>query len=816
MQRPIRRSKKDRLMKFTLSWLKDHLDTTAPLAEIVATLTRIGLEVEHVENPAAKYAGFVVARVIEARQHPNADRLRVCIVDAGDGAPVQVVCGAPNARTGMRGVFSPVGTFIPGKNVTLAKGVIRGVESNGMLCSEAELELSDDHDGIIDLPEDAPVGIPYAAYAGLDDPVIEINLTPNRPDATGVSGIARDLAAAGVGELKTQQPAAIPGAFDCPVKATLDFSADDAHLCPAFAFRLVRGVSNGASPDWMQKRLRAIGLRPINALVDITNYLTFDRGRPLHVFDAAKVSGALRVRRAKAGESLLALDGKTHPLDESMVVIADDRGVESIAGIMGGEHSGCDADTTDVLIESALWDALNIAQSGRKLGIVTDARYRFERGVDPAFCIPGAELATQMVLELCGGQASSLVVLGSPDKPAKLIAFPFSEVARLTGLDIAQAEGETILHKLGFANEGGKVAVPSWRPDIDGKADIVEQIVRIAGLDRVAMRPLPRLSASVPAPVLTLLQKRTRLSKRALAALGLREAVTWSFISKPKAQLFGGGSAALALANPIAADLSDMRPSLIPGLVAAADRNARRGQRDVGLFEVGQIFLGDGEGDQRMAAAALRRGQAKALGSGRHWAGGGGIVDLFDAKSDVMALLAALGVSMAAVQVVPGGPGFLHPGRSATLQFGPQNVIGWFGQLHPSAAEALDAEGPLVGFEIVLDRIPAPKARPTRAKAKLDRVEFMPVERDLAFLVARDVRAGDIVKAALSAERGLIAGAQAFDVYEGAGVPDGHKSVAIAVTLQPRERTLTDSEIEAAMAKIVAEVAKKTGAALRG
>jgi phenylalanyl-tRNA synthetase beta chain len=803
-------------MKFTLSWLTDHLDTQASLGEIVETLTRIGLEVERVENPAAKYAGFVVARVIEAKQHPNADRLRVCMVDFGEGAPVQVVCGAPNARTGMRSVFSPVGTFIPGKNITLAKGVIRGVESNGMLCSEAELELSENHDGIIDLPDDAPIGEAYSAYAGLDDPVIEINLTPNRPDATGVSGIARDLAATGIGELKTKAPASIPGAFDCPVATTLDFSAEDAHLCPAFAFRLVRGVNNRASPEWMQKRLRAIGLRPINALVDITNYITFDRGRPLHVFDAAKVAGALHVRRARAGESLLALDGKTHALDESMVVIADDNGVESIAGIMGGEHSGCDENTKDVLIESALWDPLNIAQTGRKLGIVTDARYRFERGVDPAFCVPGAELATRMTLDLCGGQASHLIVVGSQATPAKIIDFPFSEVARLTGLDIARSEGETILRKLGFVVDGGRVVAPTWRPDIDGKADIVEQIVRIAGLQRVETRPLPRLSAGVPKPVLTLLQKRTRLAKRALAALGLREAVTWSFISKSKAELFGGGAPALALANPIAADLSDMRPSLIPGLVAAADRNARRGQRDVGLFEVGQIFLGDGENDQRIAAASLRRGAAKAQGAGRHWAGGGGAVDVFDAKSDALALLATLGVSPGAVQIVPGGPAFLHPGRSASLQFGPQNMIGWFGELHPSAVEALDAEGPLAAFEIILDRIPAPKARASRAKAKLERLDFMPVERDLAFVVPLKARAADIVKAALGAERGLIVGVQVFDVYEGQGVPSGHKSVAIAVTLQPRERTLTDAEIEAAVAKIVAEVARKTGAALRG
>ncbi|MGD0641013.1 MAG: phenylalanine--tRNA ligase subunit beta [Roseiarcus sp.] len=804
-------------MKITLSWLKDHLETTASLGEIVDALTRIGLEVEGVEDPSAKYKGFVVARVIEAKQHPNADRLRVCMVDAG-GAPVQVVCGAPNARTGMKSVFSPVGTFIPGKNITLAKGVIRGVESHGMLCSAAELELSNDHDGIIELPDEAPVGVAYAAYGGLDDPVIDIALTPNRPDATGVAGIARDLAAAGLGTLKTQAPQPVVGTFNCPTAVKLDFAPADAQLCPAFALRLVRGVSNGPSPEWMQKRLRAIGLRPISALVDITNYVTFDRGRPLHVFDAAKVKGALHVRRARAGESVLALDGKTYALDESMVIIADDNGVESIAGVMGGEHSGCDEATRDVLIESALWDPANIAQTGRKLGIVTDARYRFERGVDPDFCVPGADLATNLVIDFCGGEASRLILAGDPTRPKRAIEFPYGEVERLVGLDIPQSEGEAILARLGFTIENGKAIVPNWRPDIEGKADIVEQIVRIVGLDRVPMTPLARLESGVPRPVLTLSQKRTRAAKRALAALGLREAVTWSFIAKPKAELFGGGAPALALANPIAADLSDMRPSLVPGLVAAAERNARRGLKDVALFEVGQIFLGDGENDQRVAAAAVRRGMAKAKGEGRHWSGATGsfsAVDAFDAKSDAMALLAALGIAANAVQVVPGGPAFLHPGRSASLQFGPKNIAGWFGELHPSACEALDAEGPIVAFEIVLEAIPAAKARPTKTKAKLERSEFMPLERDFAFVVKEGARAGEILKAALGADRALIAGADVFDVYRGPGLPEGHKSVAITVTLQPRERTLTDAEIEAVVAKVVAEVAKKTGATLR-
>jgi phenylalanyl-tRNA synthetase beta chain len=800
-------------MKFTLSWLKDHLDTQASLAEIVETLTRVGLEVEGVEDSSAKYTGFVVARVIEAKPHPNADRLRLCMVDAG-GAPVQVVCGAPNAVTGMKSVFSPVGTYIPGKKITLTKGVIRGVESNGMLCSAAELELSTDHTGIIELPDDAPVGAPYATYAGLDDPVIDVSLTPNRPDATGVAGIARDLAAAGLGKLKTHAPRPIAASFDCPTAVKLEFAPEDARLCPAFALRLVRGVNNGPSPEWMQKRLRAIGLRPISALVDITNYVTFDRGRPLHVFDAGKVRGALHVRRARAGESVLALDGKTYALDDSIVVIADDDGVESLAGVMGGEHSGCDETTRDVLIESALWDAPTVAATGRKLGIVTDARYRFERGVDPDFCIPGAELATHLVTDFCGGEPSRLIVAGDPVKPKRAIDFPYSEVKRLLGIDIPQSDGEAILERLGFALRDGKAIVPSWRPDVEGKADIVEQIVRIAGLDRVPPAPLPRLNEGVPPPVLTPLQKRTRLAKRALAALGLREAVTWSFIAKPAAELFGGGKPELALANPIAADLSDMRPSLVPGLVAAAERNARRGFADAALFEVGQIFFGAGEDDQRVAAAAVRRGFAKARGEGRHWSGGGP-VDAYDAKSDALALLAALGVAANAVQIVPGGPAFLHPGRSATLQFGPKNIAGWFGELHPAALEALDAEGPLVAFEIVLDAIPPAKARPTKAKLRLERSEFMPVSRDLAFVVAESAPAGDILKAALAADRALIAAADVFDVYRGAGVPEGSKSVAIAVTLQPRERTLTDTEIEAAIAKVVAEVGRKTGATLR-
>ena len=810
-------------MKLTLPWLQDHLETTASVTEIAETLTRIGLEVEHIDNPAAALKDFVIADIISAVQHPNADRLRVCMVDMGGSAPVQVVCGAPNARAGLKSVFSAPGTYIPGKKITLGKGVIRGVESLGMLCSAAELELANESDGIMELPDDAPVGTPYAAWAGLDQPVIDINLTPNRPDATGIHGIARDLAAAGLGEFRNPGIAPVTGKFPCPVSVTLALSPEDAHLAPAFALRLVRGVNNGPSPAWMQERLKAIGLRPINALVDITNYLTFDRGRPLHVFDAAKVQGALVVRRAQAGETIAALDGKTYTLDAGMVVIADDQGVESIAGIMGGQASGCDENTTDVLIESALWDATNIAQSGRKLRINTDARYRFERGVDPAFCVPGLELATHLVMQLCGGEPSALVLAGTLPQRDLQIDFPLSEVKRLTGVEIPATEMAETLEKLGFGlqRDAGNasrmtVTVPSWRPDVEGKADLVEEIIRIAGLDRVISAPLPRETASVPAPVLTLLQKRTSLARRALAARGLVEAVTWSFISAEKARAFGGGKPELALANPIAADLSDMRPSLLPGLIAAAQKNADRGTGDTGLFEVGQIFKGDGEKDQRLSVAALRNGSARPQGTGRHWSGASGKVDVFDAKADALGLLALLGVAGAAVQVVPGGPAWFHPGRCASLQFGPKNIIGHFGELHPGILEAMDASGPMVAFEFILDDVPAPKARPTKARPKLDLPELRPLERDFAFIVDEHVRAADVLKAAQAADRVLVAGISLFDVYEGAGIAPGKKSLALAATLQPREKTLTDVEIEAVCAKIIAEVAKKTGGSLRG
>jgi phenylalanyl-tRNA synthetase beta chain len=809
-------------MKLTLNWLKDHLETEASLDTIVETLTKIGLEVEEVKDPARALGGFVIAAVLEAKQHPNADRLRVCTVDFGGAAPMQVVCGAPNARAGMKSVFAPVGTYIPGKKSTLGPGVIRGVESNGMLCSAAELELSEDHDGILDLPAEAPVGTPYAQWVGLD-PVIDINLTPNRPDAMGIAGIARDLAAAGLGTVTTPTVEAITGSAPCPVKVRIAFEGADTVLAPAFALRLVSGVSNQPSPDWLQAKLRSVGLRPINALVDITNFLTFDRARPLHVFDAKKVSGDLVVRRAAPGETLKALDGKTYQLDPSTVVIADDSGPVSIAGIMGGEATGCDETTTDVLIESALWSPNAIAATGRKLGIVSDARYRFERGIDPAFTLPGLDLATRLVLDLCGGTASSVTLAGAVPEPDTRILFPYSEVRRLTGLDLPSAEMQQILEALGFIIAGSPgnadlihVKVPSWRPDVFGKADLVEEVIRIAGVDRVVSTPLARQSASIPAAILTPLQKRTRQAKRALAASGLVEAVTWSFVSHEQAVLFGGGAPSLALANPIAADLSDMRPSLLPGLIAAIGRNAARGAGDLALFEVGQVFKGDGEKDQRIAVAAVRGGTAKPSGSGRHWSGAAGAVDAFDAKADAMALLDALGVPTGGLQIVAGGSSAFHPGRSAILRFGPKGVLGCFGEIHPSVLAAMDVSGPLVGFELILDDISAPKSKPTKAKARLDLSDFMPLQRDFAFIVDRAVEAGAIVKAALGAERTLVTDVVVFDIYEGQGVAPGMKSVAITATIQPREQTLKDTEIEAVMGKIIADVSKKTGAVLRG
>ncbi|AID33909.1 phenylalanyl-tRNA synthetase beta chain [Mesorhizobium sp. USDA 4775] len=802
-------------MKFTLSWLKDHLETDASLDEIVERLTSIGLEVEHVDDKSS-LKPFVIAKVLTAVQHPDADRLRVLTVDTGDGKPpVQVVCGAPNARAGLIGAFAAPGTYVPGIDVTLTVGKIRGVESHGMMCSERELELSDEHNGIIDLPADAPVGTSFASYAHLDDPVIEINLTPNRPDATSVYGIARDLAASGLGTLKSAAVEQIPGKGETPVKVVIEAP----ELCPGFALRLVKGVKNGPSPKWLQQRLIAIGLRPISALVDITNYVTFDRGRPLHVFDAMKVAGNLVVRRARDGEKVMALDGREYTLTSDMCAIADNNGVESIAGVMGGEHSGCDEYTTDVLIESALWDPITTARTGRTLGIITDARYRFERGVDPEFMVPGVELATRLVLDLCGGEPAETEVVGYAGHKPKIVSLPLSEVTRLTGIEVPKAESLDILSRLGFKPQGSgdvvDVAVPSWRPDVDGKADLVEEVMRIHGVDNIAPQPLGAHDA-VNSKILTTLQIRTRTAKRALAVRGMMEAVTWSFIPAKHAELFGGGQTALKLANPIAADMSDMRPSLLPGLIAAAQRNADKGIGDVALFEVSGTYEGDGADQQRRVAAGVRRGTAKLDGSGRSWAGNSGPVGVFDAKADAIAALEACGAPVERLQIEAGGPAWYHPGRSGTIKLGPKTVLGTFGEFHPKTMEGLDVSGPLCGFEVFVDAVPEPKAKPTKTKPKLELSAFQAVKRDFAFVVDKAIEAGTLMRAALAADKKLITAVSVFDIFEGASLGADKKSIAIEVSIQPVEKTLTDEDFEALAKRIVENVGKQTGGVLRG
>jgi phenylalanyl-tRNA synthetase beta chain len=800
-------------MKFTLSWLKDHLDTDASLDQIVERLTSIGLEVESVDDKAA-LKPFVIAKVLTANRHPDADKLQVLTVDTGDGKPVQVVCGAPNARAGLIGAFAAPGAYVPGIDVTLSVGKIRGVESHGMMCSERELQLSDEHNGIIDLPADAPVGTSFAAYAHLDDPVIEINLTPNRPDATSVHGIARDLAASGLGTLKGGKVEPVAGDGECPVKVSIEAP----ELCPGFALRLVRGVKNGPSPKWMQQRLLAIGLRPINALVDITNYVTFDHGRPLHVFDASKVAGNLVVRRGREGDKVLALDGREYALTSEMCVIADDNGVESIAGVMGGEHSGCDENTTDVLIESALWAPLNVARTGRTLGIITDARYRFERGVDPEFMVPGVELATKLVLELCGGQPTRTDVTGYAGHTAKVVSLPLSEVKRLTGIEVPKAESLDILTRLGFGVSGDgdvvEVSVPSWRPDVDGKADLVEEVMRIHGVDNIAPQPLGAHDA-VNGKILTTLQIRTRSARRALAVRGMMEAVTWSFIPARHAELFGGGQDSLKLSNPIAADMSDMRPSLLPGLIAAAQRNADRGLGDVALFEVSGTYENDTAEGQRRVASGIRRGTAKLEGSGRNWSGNAGNVGVFDAKADAIAALEACGAPVDRLQIETGAPAWYHPGRSGVIKLGPKVVLGAFGEFHPRTLEGLDVSGPLCGFEVYVDAIPEPKAKPSKTKPKLELSAFQAVKRDFAFVVDKAVEAGTLTRAALAADKKLITGVSVFDVFEGASLGEGKKSIAIEVSIQPVEKTLTDQDFEALAARIVENVKKQTGGALR-
>ncbi len=804
-------------MKFTLTWLKDHLASDASLDTMMTALTDLGHEVESVENPETTLGAFRIARVIEASPHPNADRLRVCRVEtfpqgpAGPSEEVQVVCGAPNARTGLIGVFAPPGTHVPGTGVDLKPGVIRGVDFNGMLCSERELMLSDNHDGIIELPHDAPLGMRFIDYRGLNDPVVHVKITPNRPDALGVRGLARDLAARGIGELKPLDIPVIEGGFPCPIAVSIAPELK-ASGCPLFTGRVIRGVRNGASPAWMQARLKAIGLRPISALVDITNFFTFGLNRPLHVFDAASVAGSLHIRSARAGETLLALDGKTYALQPGMMVISDERGPESLAGIMGGEASGCTAETTDVFVESAYWDPITIAATGRALKINSDARYRFERGVDPAFTLPGLDLATRMILDLCGGEASDLVSDGAVPDTTRSYAFDPSAVQRIVGLDVEPQDQRRILADLGFAIEGTRATPPSWRPDILGEADLVEEIARVASLSRLEGKPLRRVQIGVPRPILTPQQIRERTARRMLAGLGYNECVTYSFVDETSATLFGGGGDQTRVDNPISSEMTHLRPDLLPGLLQAASRNQARGFADLALFEIGPVFHGGEPGEQSLQATALLVGGT----APRDPFGSRRTVDVYDAKADAEAVLAALGAPVRA-QITRGVANWWHPGRSGVIGLGP-NALASFGEIHPAVLKSMDVKGPAVALTVLMAAVPMPKSRtPTRPALRLS--DLQAVERDFAFVVDERVEALVLVNAAQGADKALIESVRVFDEFNGekaeAQMGKGKKSIAVTIRLQPTEKTLTDAEIEAVGARVVEKVMKATGGVLR-
>jgi len=802
-------------MKFTLSWLKEHLETDAPLATLTDALTALGLEVEHVHDPASELAAFTVARVKSAEQHPNADRLKVCIVETAD-AEVQVVCGAPNARTGMMGVFAPPGTHIPGTGLHLKKGKIRGVESNGMLVSEREVGLSDEHEGIIELADDAAIGTPFAEVAGLNDPVIDIALTPDRGDCAGVRGIARDLAAAGHGTLKLLPQVTVAGSGASPIGVRFDFPEGAEDACPLFAGRLIRGVRNGPSPCWLQDRLRAVGLRPISTLVDITNLFTLDRARPLHVFDADKVKGDLVLRLSQPGQAIDALNDKSYEIgDDQVCVISDDTGVVSLGGVVGGVSTGCTEETTNVFLEAALFDPMRTAETGRKLGIESDARYRFERGVDPEGVLPGIEAATALIIELCGGEAGETVATGArPDWRRTLHLRP-GRPAALGGLDIPVERQKAHLTALGFEVADGadgrlEVVPPSWRSDIDGEADLVEEVLRVEGYDEIPPVSL-RKSSAITRPAVAHGFKIAGQVKRALASRGLNESVTWSFMAGGIAAHFGFQHDGLRLLNPIASDLDVMRPSVLPNLIQAAGRNAARGLPDSALFEVGPAYRDPSLQGQLRVASGVRAGSA----APRHWSDPDRSVDAFDAKADALAALEAAGAPVVNLQTTTDAPDWFHPGRSGVLRLG-ANVLAHFGEIHPMTLQALDVEGPIAAFEVFLDAVPAPRRKAGTARPLLDASPFQPVARDFAFLVDAECPADSVLRAAKAADRGLISDVTLFDVYEGKGVPEGKKSLALTVTLQPREATLTNDQIEAVAAKIVSQVAKQTGAVLRG
>ena len=797
-------------MKFPLSWLKDYLQTSASLDELLGYMLKAGLEVEDVANPAEDLKAFTVCKVKAAEQHPDADKLRVCTVDTVDGEK-QIVCGAPNARAGMTAIYAPLGSFIPGLDFSLDKKPrkIRGVESYGMMCSTKELNAGEDHDGIADLDDAIKLGTPAAEALGLDDPVIDFEVTPNRPDWLGVKGIARDLAAAGAGTFIDDPVRKVSGAFDCPIKIELD----NPEACPIFAGALIRGVKNGPSPDWLQARLLAVGITPKSLLVDVTNYISIDRARPLHAYDAAKLSGPIRARLGKDSEHCDALDGKTYQISSEMCVIADDSGVIGLGGVMGGESTAVSDETTDVFIESAWFNPLRTAKTGRATGIISDARYRFERGVDPLSCVEGVHLALRLITEYGGGTASKISVAGEAPRNTEPVEFFKGDVARLTGLEIKPAAMKKTIKSLGFTiedtGETWLLSVPSWRFDIEQSADLVEEIARLEGFDALPTTSLPA-PAGGKRVVTTPIQDRVRTARRTLAARGFLETVTWSFMPKPFAELFGGGDETLTVANPVASELNQMRPSILANLALATQRGADYGERELRLFEAGPIYLGDGPKDQRRVVAALTRPV-----KGRHWSATDGY-DVYAAKADLFAVLEAMGQPPARFQIDEPRQPHWHPGQAACLKLGPKVTIAHFGALHPRVLKALKVEGPVYGFELNLNALPQMKAKATKTKPVLNKADLTPIRRDFAFVVSEDTSAAAIVKAAQGADKALVSSIDIFDVYQGQGIEPGHKSVAIEVTLQPRGETLKDQDIEAISQKIVAAVAKATGGVLRG
>ena len=797
-------------MKFTLSWLKKHLETDASVDDICEALTDLGLEVEGVENPLDRLSDFTLGYVKHAEKHPDADKLRVCKVDTDEGE-LQIICGAPNAREGITVVVAKPGVYVPGLDITIGVGKIRGIESFGMMASEREMELSDEHEGIIELPS-GKVGERFVDWLAANepskvDPVIEIAITPNRPDALGVRGIARDLAARGLGKMKPCEVETVAATATTDMAISIDSDTTDG--CPVFTARLITGVKNGPSPQWLQDALRAIGLRPISFLVDVTNYFTYDQNRPLHVFDADKVAGNLRVHRAKGGETITALDDKTYTMQAGQMVISDDNGVQSIAGIMGGLDTGCTEDTVNVLVESAYWDPVQIAYAGRALKIHSDARYRFERGVDPVFTPDGLEHAVRMIVDVAGGEASDMIVAGDVPNVARSYKLDAKRVISLVGMDIPESTQRQTLTALGFRLERDMAHVPSWRPDVLGEADLVEEVARIASLTKLVGKPLPR-HEGLPKPILTTAQLRQQKAKRAAAELGYNECVTYSFIDRDAAAMFGGGDDARMLQNPISNDMSHMRPNLLPGLLRAAARNQARGFADMGLFEVGHAFQGGEPGEQHVQIAGVligRTGPKDVHGEARD-------VDVYDARADAEAVLAAIGAP-AKVQILRGGEGWWHPGRHGRICLGPKKVLGVFGELHPKVLRDLDIKGPAVGFVIYPEQVPEPKKKSTTRPA-LVATDLQAVDRDFAFVVDADVDALTLVNAAAGADKALISGVRVFDEFIGGSLGEGKKSIALTVRLQPLETTLKDADIAAVAAKVVEKVTKATGGVLRG